>query len=184
MVYIQVRVPPFYSVVAVVSVLVVFTWNVIVYNWATAALLSTVVRHMLTIQETAWSWVEWILFNAGHEPELQSYTAAVDTWIQSLLPLSLYSELFLWFWGRGSSSEWCEVTYLGNVVGTFRRWGKYNVIYLHCIDRRVKSQRNVLAVNICPKWVLYSDPFQQWHRTTALLQLDTKLRPAEPRNIY
>ena len=39
--------------------------------------------------------MERILFNAGHEPELQSYTAAVDTWIQSLLSLSLYSELFL-----------------------------------------------------------------------------------------
>ena len=32
---------------------------------------------------TAWSRVQWILSNAGHEPELQSYTAAV-----SLLSLS------------------------------------------------------------------------------------------------
>ena len=117
MVYIQVRVPPFYSVVAVVSVLVVFTWNVIVYNRATAALLSTVVRHMLTIQETAGSWVERILFNAGHEPELQSYTAAVDTWIQSLLPLSLYSELSLVLGQRQQLGVvWGHITWATSLV--------------------------------------------------------------------
>ena len=48
--------------------------------------------------------MERILFNAGHEPELQSYTAAVDTWIQSLPSLSLYSELSLVPSGSGAEA--------------------------------------------------------------------------------
>ena len=51
---------------------------------------------------TAWSRVQWILSNAGHEPELQSYTAGVS--LLSLSP-SLYAELPLWFWVGGSSAE-------------------------------------------------------------------------------
>ena len=58
------------------------------------------------MQETAGSRVQWILFNAGHESKLQSYTAAaaacghLDT--APALPVSQsYAELPLWFWGRG-----------------------------------------------------------------------------------
>ena len=57
------------------------------------------------MQETAGSRVPWILSNAGHEPELQSYTAACGHLDTALLLLSLSpslcAELPLWFWGRG-----------------------------------------------------------------------------------
>ena len=58
--------------------------------------------------------MQWILFNAGHEPELQSYTAAVS--LLSLSPVCMLNCLS----GSGAEAAECEVVrspYLGNIVG-------------------------------------------------------------------
>ena len=55
MVYSQVRVAPFNSAVGVIALLQTVSVGGVHLKWATEALLSTVVRHMLVMQETAGS---------------------------------------------------------------------------------------------------------------------------------